>query len=149
MRRFLTFALLASALVARALATDIPGPVPSQQTILLTPYGTWAMCQENPSMATSPFCTAMPVYIKGQEPDLLLVTAVRGDTIAFAYSVTGTDINGEQKTYTGTFLRNDKPPRVTASYTVINAGTLTNVTIDIQELSSTLSRQQTQNTAGN
>jgi hypothetical protein len=138
MRKFVTIAGLAVALGATALAVDSP----ASQTILLVPLGTWAMCAANASIASSPFCAGLPSYVKGQEPDLLLVTASRSDTVAFAYTITGTDINGETKNYSGTFLRNDRPPSVVASYTVINAGTLRDSSITIQELSSTLTRQQ-------
>ena len=148
MKKILTLAFLTATLGTSAFATDTSVAAPSQPAILLTPYGTWEMCAVNPAMSTSMFCAGMPVYVKGQEPDLLLVTAVNADTVAFAYSITGTDINGVVKTWTGTFLRNDVPPRVTASYTLVNAGILKNATITIQELSSTLSRVQEQNTGG-
>src|SRR4051812_45366995 len=145
MKNFFAAAGFAIALAAGAFAQLPQAPVPaSEQTIQLVPFGTWAMCAVNATMANSPFCQGLPVYVKGQEPDLLLVTAQRADTTAFVYTITGTDINGQAKTYSGTFLRNDSLPNVIASYTVINAGTLHGVCITIQELSSTVTRQQTQ-----
>ncbi|HXJ43177.1 MAG TPA: hypothetical protein VNH18_28110 [Bryobacteraceae bacterium] len=148
MKKFLIIATLAAALGVNALATDSPS-LPRTQTILLSPYGTWALCGANPSMAGSPFCQGQPAYVKGQEPDLLLVSAEHPDTVAFAYIVTGTDLNGQNKTYSGTFLRNDRPPYIIASYTVINAGMLRGVTITIQELSATQTRQQYMDSTGN
>jgi hypothetical protein len=145
MKNFIAAASLALALGTCALAQSSQAPVPpSEQTIQLVPFGTWLMCEVNPSMAGSVFCQGAPTYIKGQEPDLLLVTAQRSDTAAFAYTIAGTDINGQTKTYTGIFLRNDALPNKIASYTVINAGVLHDVCITIQELSSTVVRQQTQ-----
>src|SRR5947199_1060274 len=120
MKNFFAAAGLAIALGAGAFAQVPQAPVPpSEQAILLVPFGTWAMCAVNATMANSPFCQGLPVYIKGQEPDLLLVTAQRADTTAFVYTITGTDINGPPKTYTGPFLRNASLPHVISSSTVI------------------------------
>ena len=84
MKNFIAAASFAIALGTCAFAQSSQAPVPSsEQTIQLVPFGTWAMCSVNPTMVDSPFCKGMPVYIKGQEPDLLLVTAQRSDTAAF------------------------------------------------------------------
>jgi hypothetical protein len=139
MKIFVAVAGLALACGITAFAVESSAP---QQTILLVPLGTWAMCAANASIGNSPFCEGLPAYVKGQEPDLLLVTASRPDTVAFAYTITGVDISGDTKTWSGAFLRNDRPPSVIASYTIVNAGALRNAVITIQELSSTLTLQR-------
>lgn len=141
MKYVCTIALWLAGLALPSYASDGSTVPESQQTILLVPYGTWSLCQ-NGAMTNSPFCMDTPVYIKGQEPDLLLITAERADTVAFAYTITGTDIFNQPKTYSGVFLRNDNLPLVIASYTVINAGALKNTVISVRELSATMTRQE-------
>ncbi len=141
MKRILAGLLL---ITAAGLAQQVAPP--SEQTIQLSPFGMWFLCEQDLGSLQSVFCLGQPSYPAGFEPDVLLVTATQADTVAFQYTISGTLSTGESVTVSGVFDRNDNLPSVTCSYTVVFLGAIQNASIKIVEVAATATRVQSQAT---
>ncbi len=82
----------------------------------------WGGCGKS-----TPFCLRPQQYI-------LVVPHTKPDTVAFEYTITGRNPAGRIRTITGVFERNDDPPFVPCSYTMVQMRPLTDIEIGIMEL---------------
>jgi hypothetical protein len=129
MKTLLRISLLAAAAAALLFPADTDQPA-----AVLSPLGIWRLCQVEPIS----LCGAVPAT-HGDEPDVLLLQGARAGTGAFAYTLTGTDDHGQQRVFTGVFLRNERRGSLTssaivASSTELGAGNLQDARITVQEL---------------
>lgn len=114
----------------------LTGLAEAQIKTVLTPFGNWSICQNNPSLAADipALCPAGSELVTGKEAYLLLIQGASNGVIGFSYTIKAQMLDGSSRSFSGVFMRNDQGGKLSASHVEIESGQILSAVVEVQEL---------------